>query len=281
MDAHGEFSPAFTPGPTYRRVVGNQPGAEGPIITLDGRVFMVAPDIGWIVEVNLEESTARNFVHVDGIPAGLQVDVNNDLWVADMKLGVYRVDREGEIFPEVTHWEGRPIRGCNDLAFDTSGNLYFTAPEKSGADHPVGEIFCRRKDGSVWRLDEGFAFCNGIAVSPDDTALIVAETFTKKLWRYDLIEPGRAVNKQEWATLPGEHLGGPDGIDFDPAGRLVATNWGAGHLEIFSPQGVLEDRLALPFDHPSNLHFLGQNPNCQILITEHTTHSLWVGPYQP
>lgn len=281
MNFKGEHTLEQTSEHTYRRVVGDQPGAEGPIVTLDGRIFMVAPDLGWIVEVELEKGIARNFVHVDGIPAGLQVDANNDLWVADMKLGILRVSMDGNVFPEVTHWDDLPIPGCNDLAFDSAGNLYFTAPGASGPNHPVGEIYCREKNGPVSRLDGGFAFCNGIAVSPDDTSLIVAETYTKKLWHYDLIKPGQAANKRDWATLPGHHLGGPDGIDFDPAGRLVATNWGGSHLEVFSAHGVLEDRLALPFDHPSNLHFLGQSPDCQVLITEHTTHSLWVSSYQP
>ena len=255
-------------------------GAEGPIVTRDGRIFMVASATGSILEVFLAQSIAREFVNTGGIPAGLQVDENNDLWLADMKLGILRISLDGIIFPEITQWENKPIRGCNDLSINQEGDLYFTAPAGSDLDHPEGEIFCRSRNRTVSRLDGGFAFCNGIAISPDGTHIIVAETSTKRLWSYDIPQPGVALRKKLWATLLGDHVGGPDGIDFDRSGRLVAANWGEGHLEIFSPLGDLIQRIPVPFDHPSNLHFLNPSGDqCQILITEHTSNGLWIADY--
>lgn len=254
-------------------IVKDIPGAEGPCVDRQGRVFMVGPSQGRIIEVRGGGST-RDLVQYDGIPAGLQLDRRGDLWVADMKRGVLRVTMDGTLHEEATTFEGAPIRGCNDCSFDSRGNLYITAPAGSGKNKPVGEVYCRLADGQVRRLDGGYQFCNGIAVSGDDRLLIVAETPTKLLWAFDLPEAGVATNKRIWGKLPGEHEGGPDGIDFDEEGYLLATNWGGQAVEIFDPSGRHVGQIITPFRRPSNVHFMGPGRR-DILITEHDTHGLW------
>lgn len=254
-------------------IVKDIPGAEGPCIDHDGRIFMVGPNQGRVLEVSRDGAT-RDLVKYDGIPAGLQLDRNNDLWIADMKRGVLRVNHDGKLFEEAVTFDGKPIRGCNDCSFDSKGNLYVTAPAGSGANKPVGELFCRLAGGKLVKLDDGFQFCNGLAVSGDDRTLIVAETETKKLWAYDIAEPGVARNKRHWGTLPGDYKGGPDGIDFDAEGHLLATSWGGGAIEIFDPQGNHIGKIETPFKRVSNVHFLGPGSK-EVIITEHDTHGLW------
>jgi sugar lactone lactonase YvrE len=48
-----------------------------------------------------------------------------------MERGILRVCGHGSVVAEVAEFEGKPIRGCNDLAFDSEGDLYFTAPAGS------------------------------------------------------------------------------------------------------------------------------------------------------
>lgn len=259
--------------PTMECLVRDVKGAEGPCVTNDGRVFMVGPNEGRVLEV-LPDGTTRDLVKYDGIPAGLQLDRNGDLWCADMKRGVLRITLAGEIHEEATRFEDAPIRGCNDCYFDSAGNLYFTAPAGSSDEKPVGEVYCRLTSGRVVRLDSGYQFCNGIAVSADDRLLVVAETFTKTLWGFDIHEPGVVTNKRVWGKLPGDHKGGPDGIDFDVAGNLLATNWGGGAVEIFDPRGTHVGQIQTPFQRPSNVHFLAPG-SATLLITEHDTHGLW------
>jgi gluconolactonase len=253
------------------------PGAEGPCTTLDGRIFMVAPGKGQVLEIT-STGQARELANTGGIPAGLQLDRDGSLLVADMKHGILRVSMDGEIHDVVRTFAGAPIRGCNDLAFDSSGNLYFTAPAGSNAANPVGEIFCRLANGTVHKLDGGFAFCNGIAVSADDRTLIVAETFAKRLVAYDLPQPGMPTNKRVFAMLSGDHPIGPDGIDFDAAGNLISTNWGGGVLEVFAPHGSLVREIPLPFGKPSNVHFKGPDSTL-LLVTEHDQNGLWQFDY--
>jgi len=248
-------------------------GAEGPVVDLEGRTFMVEPNRGRILEV-LPDGTARQHCHTGGTPAGLQVDQENNIWCADMKLGVLRITPEGEVHHEVSEYQGRPIRGCNDCYFDSMGNLYFTAPAGSDKNTPVGQLFCRLSNGEVVELDDGFYFCNGLAVTADDSKLVVAETFTKLLWIYDLPAPGKAANKRKLAELPGENTLGPDGMDFDVEGRLLVANVYGGSIDVFSINGKLIERVMTPFAKVTNLHFAGPD-DATLLVTECSTYCLW------
>lgn len=257
----------------FRQIARDIPGAEGPCIDATGRLFMVCPNRGQILLV-AKDGTVREHANTGGVPAGLFPDRENRLWVADMKLGILRCSPDGRLEHIVKEFQGAPIRGCNDLCLDANGTLYFTAPGGSGPERPVGEVFCRRVDGTVLRVDQGYAFCNGIAVRADASELIVAETFTKCLWSFKLGPDGAIGQKARFAALPGKHHGGPDGIDFDSKGNLLATNWGAGTIDVFARNGVLIERIECPFDKPSNIHFGGVD-GCDLYVTEHTTNGLW------
>ena len=248
------------------------PGSEGPCFNTKGEFFMVAPEKSLVVRVS-DEGDVSEFANTGGIPAGLQCDKDDVLWLADMKLGVLSITPEGDVRPEVVEFEGEPMRGCNDCAFDSQGNLYVTAPAGSGEDAPVGEVYSRLADGSAVLLDGGYRFCNGIAVSGDDSLLIVAETMTKSLWAFDIDAPGRVSKKRLWAKVAEDGLG-PDGLDFDAKGNLLAANWGASSLDVFNAAGQPIQRIMLPFKKPSNLHFGGPE-NRTIYITEHDTNGLW------
>ena len=259
--------------PTMTTLARDLPGAEGPCTTPDGTVYLVASGRGEVLV--LEAGGApRTVAATGGVPAGLQLDRDGSLLVADMRLGILRVRPEsGAVEDVVRDYAGAPIRGCNDLAFDTAGNLYFTAPAGSSADDPCGEVFCRLADGAVRRLDGGYAFCNGLAVSGDDRLLVVAETRSKRLWAYDVKAPGVLGEARTFATASGDHWGGPDGMDFDAEGHLIVANHGAGLLEIFGPDGEPVRQVGTPFDKPSNVHFAAPGAT-ELLVTEHTESTI-------
>ena len=258
----------------FEKVAAGIPGAEGPVFDRAGRFFVVEPFAGKILQVQ-GAGQMREHANTGGIPAGLAVDARDHLWVADMKLGLLRVSPTGEVEPVVSRFEDQPIRGCNDLVLDQHENVYCTAPAGSNWKDRVGELYCwLASSRRLERLDAGFAFCNGIALTADQRTLIVAETMTKALWAYEVEAPGVVKDKRHWATLPGDHHGGPDGIDFDTAGNLLATNWGGGSIDVFDPRGNLIDRVITPFEKPSNLHFGGAD-GCDVYVTEHTNDAVW------
>ncbi|MEM1097156.1 MAG: SMP-30/gluconolactonase/LRE family protein [Planctomycetota bacterium] len=257
------------------RVAEGVPGAEGPIYDHDGRWFVVSSD-GPVLQIDPRTGDRRQHARTDGTPAGLQVDADNHLWLIDAELGVLRIAPDGTTTPVCTHQDGAALSGCNDGALDSAGNLYFTVPAGSSVASPHGRVCCRMADGGLRTVAEGFAFCNGLAVSEDERTLVVAETWTKRLIAFDLPEPGVARNRRTFAALPGDHPCGPDGIDFDAEGRLISTNYGNGELDVFAPDGELIERIDLPFGAVSNLH-LGGPDGRDLLVTEHDAPGVWRG----
>ncbi|MDB5479735.1 MAG: gluconolaconase [Caulobacteraceae bacterium] len=70
-------------------------------------------------------------------------------------------------------------------------------------------------DGRARRLTDGFAFPNGMAITPDNRTLIVAESHGRRLTGFDIAADGGLANRRVWADL-GD--GVPDGICIDAEG---------------------------------------------------------------
>lgn len=267
--------------PEFHCLLRDIQGAEGPLTTRSGDVFLVSPGRGEILR-RQPDGMLSVFANTGGKPAGLQLHADGSIWVADMTKGILRVTPGGEVQPIITEFDGQPIRGCNDLIFDSKGNLYFTAPAGSSGkpDGAVGEVFFRSALGDVKRIGDGYAFPNGIAVHPGEELLLFAETFTHILWAADLSAPGEVQQWRPWATLPhnAEEKAGGDGMDFDADGNLVATNYSRGTLEVYDSKGTHLQSIALPFKKCSNVHFFpGQST--KLLVTEHENNALWVFDY--
>jgi gluconolactonase len=257
----------------FKKIASNVPGSEGPCYDNTGRWFCVEPYAGKILQV-MKDGTLREHANTGGIPAGLQVDPQGHLWCADMKLGIFRISPDGKLKHVVKEFEGKPIRGCNDCSLDSKGNLYFTAPAGSSDTELVGEVFVRKTDGVVRRIDQGYSFCNGLAINAKEDRLIVAETWTKKLWVFDVSPTTETSNKRLFAQMLGDHRGGPDGIDFDEEGNLLVAHWGSGGLDYYAPDGTLIQHIKTPFLSPSNVHFGGPDGKT-LIVTEHTENGVW------
>ena len=106
----------------------------------------------------------------------------------------------------------------NDVAVDARGNTYIG---NTGFDFPRGEfapgiIALVGRDGSVRRVAEGLAFPNGMAVTSDDSTLIVAESYGQKLTAFNIAEDGSLHSRRVWAACEGY----PDGICLDPENAI-------------------------------------------------------------
>lgn len=115
----------------------------------------------------------------------------------------------------VTYADLRPLAKqiCNEIVVDGRGNVYVNG---GGFDGPgqraSGIIALVTPDGSVRQVADGLAFPNGMAVTPDNSTLIIAESFAKKLTAFAIAADGSLSNRRVWASL-GD--GVPDGICID------------------------------------------------------------------
>jgi sugar lactone lactonase YvrE len=110
--------------------------------------------------------------------------------------------------------------GWNELVVDGNGNAYVYGPGfdmMGGADFAPGIVVLLRPDGSAEKVAEDVAFPNGMAVTPDDATLIVADSYAKELIAFDIAADGALGNRRTWADL-GD--GVPDGICIDAEGAI-------------------------------------------------------------
>lgn len=113
--------------------------------------------------------------------------------------------------------------GCNDIVIDGRGNAYvncgnfdFVAGPPPGERAP-GFVALVRPDGSATAVADDLAFPNGMAVTPDNATLIVAESYRSRLTAFSINADGSLGERRVWADL-GD--GVPDGICIDAEGAV-------------------------------------------------------------
>ena len=107
----------------------------------------------------------------------------------------------------------------NDIVVDDRGNAYVNT---IGFDFPGGEfapgsVVRVAPGGAVDLVADGLAFPNGIAITPDNATLIVAESYANRLTAFDIATDGHLENRRVWAETPEDH---PDGICMDVDGAV-------------------------------------------------------------
>ena len=109
----------------------------------------------------------------------------------------------------------------NELVVDGRGFIYVNG----GTEFHPGEgetprfVALITPDGVVRRVAGGLAFPNGMAVTPDNSTLIVSESFAGTLTAFDIGPDGTLSNRRVWAPVPG------DGIVLDTEGAVWTPGW--------------------------------------------------------
>ena len=145
-------------------------------------------------------------------------------WLADGRLVIVsspdgrllRREPDGSL---VTHADlGRP--GWNDIVVDGRGNAYVNRAgfnPMAGEEFRPGFVALATADGSVRDVADDIAFPNGMAVTGDNSTLIVADSYRHCLVAFAIGADGGLSHRRVWADL-GE--GTPDGICVDAEGAV-------------------------------------------------------------
>jgi SMP-30/Gluconolactonase/LRE-like region len=125
------------------------------------------------------------------------------LVVAGREARLMRRQADGSL---VTHTDLRPVSEnvWNEIVVDGRGNAYVNAGP--------GIIALVTRDRTVRQVADGIAFPNGMAITPDNRTLIIAESHGRRLTAFDIASDGSLSNRRIWAPLGN---GVPDGICID------------------------------------------------------------------
>jgi len=193
--------------------------ADGRVVTglLDGRIVAIDPGTG-------DETV---IVDTGGRPLGIEHHPDGGLVVCDAARGLLHVDVEtGTLTTLTAYYEGDHYLFCNNAAVSKDGTIYFSdSSTKFDYGHwrgdllehnPTGRLFRRNPDGTVDLLLRGLAFANGIALSPDESFLVVAETAAYSLRRHWLTGPLQGTTEPFGPTLKGF----PDNVSMGEDGNI-------------------------------------------------------------
>ncbi|MEF7616731.1 SMP-30/gluconolactonase/LRE family protein [Aquincola sp. MAHUQ-54] len=262
---------------------------EGPIALPDGSIVLVEIEGQHLTRVQ-PDGTIERIVHLPGGPNGAAIGPDGLCYVCNnggfdwhesaehgtRPIGqareysggrIERVDlRTGraEVLYEASD-TGR-LRGPNDLVFDRQGGFWFTDLGKTRArEVDRGSVCYAKADGSMIR-EVIFPMWtpNGVGLSPDEKTLYVAETFTGRVWAFDITAPGE-IAKQPWphspnggrllAGLPGYQLF--DSLAVDGEGHVCVATLANGGITVIPPDGGAPTHVPMPDAMTTNLCFGG------------------------
>ncbi|MCY4601388.1 MAG: SMP-30/gluconolactonase/LRE family protein [Acidobacteria bacterium] len=190
-------------------------------------------------------------------PNGLTIDREGRLIICEHgNRVVSRIEADGARTILADRYEGRRLNSPNDIDIALDGTLYFTDPSyglDGYEDSPLREldyngVYRLHTDGRLELLAREEA-PNGIALSPDEATLYVANTAGP--WKaYDL-GAGGATNERVFHAISDETArGGRDGLKVDLAGNVYAT--GPGGVWVLSPDGAHLGTIS-PDEAPANV----------------------------
>jgi sugar lactone lactonase YvrE len=112
-----------------------------------------------------------------------------------------------------------PAAGVNEIVVDGRGNAYVNGAGfdlMAGEESAPGMVAVVAPDGTARPVAGDLAFPNGMALTPEDRTLVVADSYAKALVGFDVQADGSLANRRTWADVEGP----PDGICCDAEGAV-------------------------------------------------------------
>jgi sugar lactone lactonase YvrE len=247
---------------------------EGVAVHPDGSVWC-GGEAGQIYRIPPEGSSVElRFSDGDGFTLALVFGPDGLLYYVDVaRRAVMRLDpAAGDPVPlALGSIGGHELVLPNALAFDGAGRLYVT--ESFSPSEPGPGIYRMDMDGGGVLWSPGpFLFANGIAVAPDQSAVYVAETWSRRITRVPLRSDGSAGPPELFAELPGTL---PDGLGFGPDDRLYVACYQPSQIVRLDDDGhasvLIRDDDAILLAHPTNIAFRDTTAFCANLGRWHIT----------
>ena len=170
----------------------------------------------------------------------------------------------GEFITLYSESNGIPLKGPNDIVFDSHGNFWFTDLGKvRHRDMDRGAVYWAKADGSeIKEVIQPFLTPNGIGLSPDEKILYVAETEGGKLYSFNIISEGKVEKIPfPFSTNGGKLLNSNGGIKrFDSlaveaGGNICVATLIDGGISVISPDGEVIEFIKFNDPYITNICF--------------------------
>ncbi|WP_300072182.1 SMP-30/gluconolactonase/LRE family protein [uncultured Ruegeria sp.] len=228
---------------------GGEIGPEDIAVLPDGSIYTTSLS-GVLYRIDGAEPVEID--QLGGRPLGLKPGPDGALYIADSFRGLMRWSGPGTLEPVVSDINGAPVVYANQLDVAQDGTVYFSNssdrfdPETMGGTKPTsvmtiweqsnaGYVAKHSPDGTTEKIAEGFVYTNGVALSPEEDFLLIAETGRARVHKLWLNGPKVGQQEVLLDNLPGY----PDNIEAQGDG----TYW----MAFASPRVPAEALMPYPF----------------------------------
>jgi len=237
---------------------------EGPAIDSEGNIYCTTLSGKSILKIGLD-GVAGDWALCE-CPNGQIILPGGDHLICDSISGsIRRFAADGRwINNELEHsCADCALHTPNDLVTDNSGNIYFTDSIRLD-----GRVFFHGIDGVDRVVCANLDYPNGLALSPDQRRLYVAESYKNRILKIDL-QQRYSEDITVLADLPAHASGKeqdnlPDGLTTDHLGNIWVAHYGMGCVQVISPEGKLLDSIDTGMPLTSNLIFRN---NKELIVT--------------
>lgn len=173
-------------------------------------------------------------------PSGLGFSPDGKLVVAVLHPPhVAMIGPDGtETLGDLTEMEG--VTSANDMCVDERGRAYIGVYH---GDFAFGSLALVEHGKAPRAVANNLSFPNGIVITPDNSTLLIAETYAHRISAFDIDEQGELSNRRVWAHLIGAHL---DGLCLDAEGAVWVASWLEGEFLRVQEGGEVTHRIAVP-----------------------------------
>jgi sugar lactone lactonase YvrE len=237
----GEYQQNSRLANTERLSLGTGFAPEDVAIDAEGRIYTGFED-GRIMRLQPDGKNPELFVDTHGRPLGMKFDSGGNLIMADAIKGLLSIGKDASVTVLSTQADDLPFRCTNDLDIASDGTIYFTDASSKFplSDHRI-DIIEHQTNGRLLAYDpkaktarvvlKDLQFANGVAVSPDQSFVLVVETGKYRVHRVWLSGPQQNKSEIFIENLPGF----PDGISSNGKDRF----W----LALVAPRDATLDKL--------------------------------------
>lgn len=227
-----------------------------------------------------------------GMTNGMTLDLEGRLVMCEMETRqITRMEPDGSITVLADKWDGKRLHRPNDIVGHSNGSLYFTNP--SGRVDPeereidFAGVHRIAPDGSVSTVVTDTMYPNGLAFSPDERTLYVANTRRDNgcqqekdrgevcphqfINAYDVASDGTVSNGRLFANMHSAEDGVPDGMKVDVEGRVYCT--GPEGVWVFDHQGDHLGIIRFP-EIPANCAWGGPDNRTMFFTARHSIFAM-------
>ncbi|WP_433278113.1 SMP-30/gluconolactonase/LRE family protein [Pseudonocardia xinjiangensis] len=265
------------PDGVLEKVASGTVWAEGPVWLAESRTLRFS-DIPNNRILEFSEDSGELRVHREDVEFtnGRTLDLDGSVLQCSHGRRAVERERDGLVEVVVDRWAGVPFNSPNDVIVKSDGTIWFTDPSygirKPDEGHPgeleYGDHFVFRfdpRDGSVTPVVIDVEMPNGLAFSPDESLLYVADSGVAppngvrdpnrpgghSIHCYDVFDGRLCKNGREFVEV---NPGLPDGIRVDEIGNVWSSS--GDSVQVFAPSGERVEQVRVP-ETVANLCFGG------------------------